>query len=179
MTGYGVDPAALRQHAAATRAALGPARGLTADGEAATAALRALVEFGEQLADFVLGSADAYARTDTPALWDGGEPREAPAPRPASAPPPAPPGGDPVTALRAAADAHEAAVTALTAWTGRAADGYRRVAAMLAAELRATAALLATGDTGGLRTKARLYREVAAVLAEQTTAAEILPTPTP
>ncbi|GLZ76784.1 hypothetical protein Afil01_15910 [Actinorhabdospora filicis] len=179
MNGYGVDPAALRHHADATRAALDPARGLTAEGEAATAALRALVDFGDQLADFVRASADAYARVDTARLWETGSPEAEPASPPPSPAPRADPGGDPVAALRAAADAHETAVAALTGWTGRASEGYRGVAAMLATELRATAALLATGDADGLRGKARAYREVAAVLAEQSTGAEILPTPTP
>lgn len=66
--------------------------------------------------------------------------------------------------LRETADAHEAAVAALTTWYGEAADGYRAVAALFAGELRAAADALATGDTETLRAKARDHREVAAFM---------------
>ncbi|GLZ76788.1 hypothetical protein Afil01_15950 [Actinorhabdospora filicis] len=69
-----------------------------------------------------------------------------------------------VAALLAAADAHEAAVAALTSWHGEAADGYRAVAALFAGELRAAAGALAAGDAGALRDKARDHREVAAFM---------------
>lgn len=175
--GYGVDPAALRAHAAATHDALRPARGLSVEGDAATAALRALVEFGAQLSEFVESCAIAYERVDASGVWDGGavaEPAGAVVPRSGD---PDVPGRDPVAGLRAAADAHEAAVAALTGWTGRASDGYRSVAGLLTRELRETAGLLEAGDEAGLRDKARAFREVAAVLAEQSVRPEILPTP--